>query len=375
MHPWVAPVAAMAICLGSLLLMATLGWISRTQKARLSALYLAGVVALLTLQALEFYYHAAELYLAWPVFLKMADPLVVLLPFFLYGYARALQGVDVLQPRRRVWLHALPMIGVALLDIPYWALPAADKIEWMHRGIVDESAWHLLTPYGNGYLAIIAVCCAVYGWAQWRRPLPVRDAQTRAWVQRILWLQWVGFFSLGLRILFSEATGNYVSLVFVLAPVVFYLTYAFLLEAKLPKPGSQPRESAVLGAAEDMAEPGTAPKAEEATEQLLFQELKAELERGAYRDNELSLGKLAAACGMSSHMASLAINTCSGGNFYDWINTYRVQEAMQRLRETDEAITSISFAVGFNSKSTFNTAFRRIAGCTPSEYRKGSQKL
>lgn len=369
MHPWVAPAAAMVICLGSLLLMAALSWISRARRARISTLYLVGVLSLLTLQGLELYYHASGLYLSWPVFLKMVDPLVVLLPFFLYGYACALQGVDVLQPRWRVWLHASPMIVVALLDIPYWALPASEKIEWMHRGIVNEGSWHLLTPFGNGYLAIIAVCCGIYGWLQWRRPIAVGDAQTRAWVRRALWLQWVGFSSLTLRILLSEVTGDYVSLIFVLAPVVFYLTYVFLIDAKLPKPIPAVREP-LASTAEPAAALVESGAVSTSTEQLLFEELKAELERGAYRDNTVSLGKLASACGMSSHMASMAINACSGGNFYDWINSYRVQEAMQRLRESEEAVTSISYAVGFNSKSTFNTAFRRIAGCTPSEYRK-----
>ncbi len=369
MHPWVAPVAAMAICMGSLLLMATLGWLARLGRARLSAFYLSGVVLLLTLQALEYYYHAAELYRRWPLFLKMADPLVVMLPFFLYGYARALQGVDVLQPRWRLALHGLPLILVALLDIPYWSLSAADKIAWMQRGIVSESDWTLLTPYGNGYLAIIALCCGIYAWLQWRQRPPLREAQTRAWVQRLFWIQLIGFVSLSGRILYSELTGDYVSLIFVLAPVLFYLTYAFLLDAKLPKPGGP----ALRLAEEAEAPPPVGLIAEDSGNQALFAELRATLEAGAFRDNELSLGKLAAACGMSTHMASAAINECSGGNFYDWINQYRVREAQRLLRETEEPITTISYAVGFNAKSTFNTAFRRISGCTPSEYRRAQQ--
>lgn len=371
MPVWEAPLAAMSACFGSLLLMAALGWISRSQPGQSALRYLAGVVTLLTLQALEFYYHASGLYRTWPVFLKMVDPLVVLLPFFFYGYARALQGVNVLQPRSRIWLHALPMLGVALLDIPYWTLPAGTKIELMSRGIVDESSWPLLTPYGNGYLAIIVVCCAIYATLLWRRPVLVREARTRDWVQRVLWLQWVGCISLSLHILLSMLTGRHVSVIYELAPLLCYLIYVLLLDTRLPKALAAPRELSSDSARTGADAQASAPD-DRAVEELLFLEIKTALERGAWRDNELSLSKLAAACGISSHMASRAINTCSGGNFYDWINGYRVQEAMRRLRETDEAIIRISYAVGFNSKSTFNAAFRRIAGCTPSEYRKTS---
>ncbi|WP_434668377.1 helix-turn-helix domain-containing protein [Aeromonas sp. NJAU223] len=64
------------------------------------------------------------------------------------------------------------------------------------------------------------------------------------------------------------------------------------------------------------------------------------------------------------------MNACSGGHFYDWINRYRVEEAKRLLQGSEETVASICYQAGFNSKSTFNTAFRRHTGLTPSAFRR-----
>lgn len=94
------------------------------------------------------------------------------------------------------------------------------------------------------------------------------------------------------------------------------------------------------------------------------------MQSGLFRDNKFSLQRLALLCGFSTHQISAAINQCSGSNFYDWLNHYRVEAAQQLLKSSDKAVTTICFDVGFNSKSTFNTAFKKITGYTPSQYRK-----
>ena len=72
-------------------------------------------------------------------------------------------------------------------------------------------------------------------------------------------------------------------------------------------------------------------------------------------------------------MLSLLINERTGMHFYDFVNRYRVEEAKRLLRESilrDElSILGIAYEVGFNSKSSFNTAFKKAAGITPSQYR------
>lgn len=70
---------------------------------------------------------------------------------------------------------------------------------------------------------------------------------------------------------------------------------------------------------------------------------------------------------------SVLINHQLGQHFYDFVNTYRVENAMEILKDSTKSkvtILEILYEVGFNSKSSFNTAFKKHTGNTPTNYRK-----
>ena len=70
---------------------------------------------------------------------------------------------------------------------------------------------------------------------------------------------------------------------------------------------------------------------------------------------------------------SVLINHQLGQHFYDFVNTYRIEQAMKILKDPSKSkltILEILYEVGFNSKSSFNTAFRKHIGKTPTEFRK-----
>ena len=167
MNYWAGGAALAGVCLSTLLLFSTLSWLVNHHHTRLTSAWLVSMSSLVLLQSLEYLYHVTDWFVIWPHFLKVVDPLVVLLPFTLFGYIRSLQGENILRPRKRMLLHFSPAIAVALLDFPYWSLPAAEKIEWMLLVRIDETAWQPLAPYGNDYLAIIALSGFVY-WRQQR---------------------------------------------------------------------------------------------------------------------------------------------------------------------------------------------------------------
>jgi AraC-like DNA-binding protein len=96
-----------------------------------------------------------------------------------------------------------------------------------------------------------------------------------------------------------------------------------------------------------------------------------------FLDNDLSLPTVAEKLGISIHEASFLINETAKDNFYNFINKYRVEEAKRLLASAkmDELnILGIAFASGFNSKTTFNTTFKRIVGISPSQYSKEQKK-
>jgi len=92
-----------------------------------------------------------------------------------------------------------------------------------------------------------------------------------------------------------------------------------------------------------------------------------------YIKDNLSVEEVAQYLGTRTKYVSQVINENYQKNFYNFINTYRVEEAMRLLVAADfekYSILGITQMVGFVSKSTFNAAFKRVAGITPSEYRK-----
>jgi AraC-like DNA-binding protein len=88
-----------------------------------------------------------------------------------------------------------------------------------------------------------------------------------------------------------------------------------------------------------------------------------------FADPELSLRALSDRTGISENYISQTLNDQIGRNFFDFVNGYRVAEACRRLETTRESIVAIAFAVGFQSRSTFNAAFKRHTGTTPREHR------
>lgn len=88
--------------------------------------------------------------------------------------------------------------------------------------------------------------------------------------------------------------------------------------------------------------------------------------------SDLSLSELASSMKIPSHHLSQLINTVLGKNFYDFVNGFRIEESKRLLcnaAKKKNTITQIMQDVGFNSKSVFNTAFKKSTGMTPSEFR------
>ncbi|AXG69893.1 melibiose operon regulatory protein [Kordia sp. SMS9] len=92
-----------------------------------------------------------------------------------------------------------------------------------------------------------------------------------------------------------------------------------------------------------------------------------------FLDAKLSLEPLAEELEISAGHLSKLINTCSEYNFSDYINSLRVAQAKELLKDDDfdnYTIVAIGLECGFNSRSTFYTAFKKFTDLTPSEYRK-----
>lgn len=85
---------------------------------------------------------------------------------------------------------------------------------------------------------------------------------------------------------------------------------------------------------------------------------------------DFSLPELAEQLHVSVHQLSQVINEGLGKSFFEMTAEYRVEEAKRLLKEkTNIKIEEIAEQVGYNSKSSFNTSFKKITGKTPSKWR------
>ncbi len=127
------------------------------------------------------------------------------------------------------------------------------------------------------------------------------------------------------------------------------------------------------------------PKAEEieAKKSLLSEKelgrLKAKLQNlmeveKNYLEPNLTLTDLARRIGVNSTVLSYTINNGFDKNFNDFVNEYRIAEVKKKLKNADDSpLLGIAFDSGFNSKATFNRAFKKFTGVSPKEYTEEAQ--
>ncbi len=102
------------------------------------------------------------------------------------------------------------------------------------------------------------------------------------------------------------------------------------------------------------------------------------IEEKPYLDSELNLIKLANLVAVTPHQLSYVINTGFQKNFFEFVNKYRVEKAKELLINNENnhlSILGIAFESGFNSKTSFNTTFKKMESQTPSEFKKTGSNL
>lgn len=91
-----------------------------------------------------------------------------------------------------------------------------------------------------------------------------------------------------------------------------------------------------------------------------------------YLDAEFNLSRLSELSSIPTHIISYSLNTALKQNFTEFVNAFRIREAQKLLSDPqfqNNKIVSVAYDCGFNSLSSFNTAFKKITKTTPSEFR------
>jgi len=110
---------------------------------------------------------------------------------------------------------------------------------------------------------------------------------------------------------------------------------------------------------------------------LIEQLRKYMFEKEPFLEPTLTLQDLALQMNIPARKLSILINQSIGQHFFDFINKYRIEKAIEIIEKSTKrefTIQQIYFEVGFNSKSSFNTAFKKQTQLTPTEYKNLQSK-
>ncbi|MBB3062474.1 helix-turn-helix domain-containing protein [Microbulbifer rhizosphaerae] len=148
---------------------------------------------------------------------------------------------------------------------------------------------------------------------------------------------------------------NYVTFILINAFFAYSLAYAHQLLATRPQQSREPENS-------------EAPSAEA----IALVQRAVEVDK-LYLKKNLNLEQFSERVGLPAKEVSAVINKHFGTNFFEFINSYRVEEAKALLADESKAemtVLDVLLESGFNSKSAFHRFFSRLVGISPSEYRK-----
>lgn len=286
--------------------------------------------------------------------------------------------------------HSLGFAAGLLLIADLLFLPSAEflqAVRALHEG--EHRVRGLLINLALFGLSLSYVAAAVTMVLRHRRQL--RATRSDGDPEALRWLLWVAAWQC---LIWATALGQWLlpvpwlkyQLIYV-AVAAFVLAVGYrslLVPTETAAHASTERGTPPISAAstDDVADdaPEAAPEiADESTPQLLdprFDEVAQRLlllfeQAHLYRQPALSIAQVAKRSGYPEYLVSAVINRRFGQPFWEWVNAYRVREAQARLLDPMEqrSALDIAFEVGFTSKSTFNAAFKRLLGETPSQCR------
>ena len=349
-----------------LLALALWRWPVNTTANRILSVWI-GLIAL-DLAIKSLYFHGPSPWLFKPFRLTQLLPFLYGSLFFLY--VRALTQRTGLA-RRDTW-HFVGFAFALLVNADVFAFDRAQVLAFQAYlragGYWPRSPWLDVVLFAYGVSYVVAALVRVH---RYRRQLLQRradaDRMSLRWIdvmavsQIVIWcialVQWQ--FDIP-WIDYPLIYGGIVAWVFAMGYLSLGQSAVAAVEATPETPVAQP-----LAGGDD----ARFPPGEARVGALMGQEQ-------VYPRAALTIGQLARRSGYPEYLVSAVINRRLEGNFWEYINRQRVEAARACLADAADTRTvlDIAYDCGFTSKSTFNAAFKRQLGLTPSAYRQSQSR-
>ncbi len=379
LSPWQL-VALLGALQGIVLSMALL----RARTSRRANRLLAVAVLGFSLHLLTFVYYSAGLVEAAPHFFGVTHPLPFLFGPLIYLYARLASD-----PARRLrpvdlW-HFLPALLAFLSAIPVFALSGPEKVDLFHAILRGDEPPYITLEEDLKLLSGLGYSIATLWLLRSHERLMAENYSSLErvslnWLRRLarwatgIWIIAIAFEVADLVGIPTPGVGDQliaVSITF----LIYGVGYFGLRQQEIQRFDTQ--ELPVPAEPESAARYERSGLSSREAEQLTARLTSLMGGEQPYHDPELTLADLAGRLGTSPHKLSEILNGRLATSFYDYVNGYRVREVQARLAGPDAAnrkLLSLALDAGFASKSTFNAAFKKLTGQTPSPFRAGGSE-
>lgn len=325
----------------------------------------------------EFFLYSTGLALEHPNLAYLGTLVGLLQAGLLYVYAQSLMYRDFrLLPQHA--LHTLPFWVIsAIFLIEYYLQPTSVKLDILinrdHPGVLTSPLLavgiHLVFL---GYLWATIHALGRFGTTV-RQLFSNLENKQLAWLRTLLILYAIAWVISLIYCLSAHVFTDFVSVTAISAigAISGFLFINYLLMHALRQPGIFSGLSADEAQLAETETPGRAALVSSEDAGLLRQLDQHMTEARPYLDADLSVDQLAHQIGVPTRDLSRAINEGLGKNFFELISDYRIAEARRQLERAEPGTTilEVMYDSGFNSKSVFNTAFKKATGMTPSAYR------
>ncbi len=365
----------------------TLSVLVLLKRRRSQADYLLSLVLLLMFLIILLYNYKRELF-QWMPNLALQPLVLAFLAvslFFLYTKSATRNGIDLWRPVHAV--HLLPYVFANVVIFAYFIpMDTAAKMELL-TAIKDEHppAWWFKMLY-YGFFIVVFPAYLYLAYQELRRHgdcILTRFSYTEdvglswlnrfLWAEFIVWLAFLGFEVVGNGLFHLTGDAGFRIAFFVMILNIFYLGIYGLRQQNIFLDASpESGEIATAGIEKYQYSSLTTERA-----RRYLAELLQLMERDKpFLEPRITIGELSERSGIPANYLSQIINEQLGQNFFDFINSYRVEEFKRLVQQPDRqhyTLLSLAYEAGFNSKSTFNAIFKKFTGLTPSGYARGLQ--
>ncbi|WP_261319070.1 helix-turn-helix domain-containing protein [Microbulbifer agarilyticus] len=344
--------------------------------------YLIALISLLLVHILGELHIYSGFYQYAPSLAGLQFPIRMLLGPALYFYAFATMSPDKALPRKAYALAMLGPVLIILIMLPFlFGSSPEEKLALADPSTRDPALWKIaVTTCVVSMLAFILftgayLVATLRLHARHRRQLLDRFAsiedRSMDWFRVVLllwgaaWLLFaieyiVGF--LGYRWFGSGIVLPTIEAVILLVFAHLAINQPVLTDSDKGKETDKDKESAA---------PSRLPSLKAERMEQIAQTLNQVMAKDKlYMESDLSLKKLSETISVSENHISETLSQFLDTNFFQFVNEYRVDAAKQLVKGSDMQVSAIAYEVGFNSKSTFNAAFKKSVGETPTAYRR-----